>query len=149
MSVNLKLSQMDHLVCLDQGAKELENLINGQKSMILRGADEVKVPYGNVKEGDILYFINSLFEQEVTARGVVTCVFNSGKLSVEESFETIIRNQDRLQLPDSQFESLAGKRYLVLIGLGNIQSIGPIRVDKGIVAGCDGWLPLTPDVSLR
>jgi hypothetical protein len=147
---------MDHLVCLDSGAHELENLIKGQKSMILRGADVVKVPHGDVTEGDILYFINSLFEHEVTARGVVTCVFNSGKLSLEESYETIIRNQDRLQLPDKQFESLAGKRYLVLIGLDNIQSIEPFRIDKSIFAGFDDWLQvgdintvLTTDVSLR
>jgi hypothetical protein len=147
---------MDHLVCLDAGAKELENLINGRKSMILRGADVVKVPHGNVKEGDRLYFINSSFTQEVTARGVVNCVFNSGKLSLEESYETIIRYQDRLQLPDRQFESMAGKRYLVLIGLDDIQSIEPFMVDKSIFAGFDDWLPvgdintvLTPDASLR
>ena len=133
---------MDHLVCLDAGAKELENLINGKKSMILRGADIIKVPHGSVKKGDILFFINDSYEKEVKARGVVTCVFNSGKLSVEESFETIIRNQDRLQLPDRQFESLAGKRYLVLIGLDNIESIEPFRVDNASFADSDDWHPV-------
>ena len=132
---------MDHIVCLDAGAKELENLINGQKSMILRGDDLINVPHGEVKEGDILYFINSSLGQEVTARAVVTSVYNSGKLSVEESFETIIRNQDKLQLPDRQFESLAGKKYLVLIVLDNIEYIEPFCVDKAIIADYDGWLP--------
>jgi hypothetical protein len=133
---------MDHIVCLDAGAKELENLINGQKSMILRGADIIKVPHGSVKQGDVLYFIKCSYEKEVMARGVVTCVFNSGKLSVEESFETIIRNQDRLQLPDRQFESFAGKKYLVLIGLDKIESIEPFRVDKAIFADSDDWYPV-------
>ena len=50
---------MDHVVYLDAGAKELENLVNGNKAMILRGADERKLPHGNVNEGDMLYFINN------------------------------------------------------------------------------------------
>jgi hypothetical protein len=147
---------MDHLVCLEADAKELENLINRKKSMILRGADVIKVPHSSVEEGDVLYLINSSFEQEVTARGVVTCVVNSGKLSLEESYEMIIRNQDRLQLPDLQFERIAGKRYLIMISLDNIERIVPFRVDKSLFAGFDDWLPvgdintvLTPDASFR
>jgi hypothetical protein len=133
---------MDHLVCLDAGVKELESLLNGQKSMILRGADTIEVPYGSVKQGDILYFITSSCKNEVTARGVVTCVYNSGKLSVEESYETIIRNQDKLQLPDRQFESFAGRRYLVLIGLDSIEGIDPFRIDQTIFTGSDDWYPV-------
>ncbi len=51
---------MDHVVCLDEGANELENLVKGNKSMILRGSDVKDLPYGNVYEGDTLYFISSL-----------------------------------------------------------------------------------------
>jgi hypothetical protein len=138
---------MDHLVFLDTGARELENLVNGQKSMILRGADIIKVPHGSVKQGDILYFINGSREKEVTARGVVTCVFNSVKLSVEESYETIIRNQDKLQLPDGQFESFAGKRYLVLIGVDNIESVKPFTIDQAVFNGSDDWYSVG-DISL-
>ena len=121
LSINLKPQTMDHVVCLDAGAKELENLINGNKSMILRGADERDLPYGSVKEGDILYFISCIGDGEVKARGIVSSVYNSERLSVEESFETIIRNQDKLQLPDKQFERWAGKKYLVLIGIEDIE----------------------------
>jgi hypothetical protein len=96
---------MDHVVCLDAGAKELENLINGNKSMIIRGSDERDLPYRSVKEGDNLYFMSCIGDGEVKARGIVSYAFNSERLSVEASFETIIRNQDKLQLPDQQFES--------------------------------------------
>ena len=130
---------MDHIVCLDAGALELENLVSGHKSMILRGEDIIQLPYGSVKDGDILYFVNNLFESEVLAKGKVTSVFNSGRLSVEESFETIIRNQDKLQLPDRQFERMAGKRYLVLIGVSMIEKIEPFRVDKAIFLISDDW----------
>jgi hypothetical protein len=133
---------MDHVVCLDAGANELENLVSGNKSMILRGADVNNFPYGSVNEGDTLYFISSTGEGEVKARGIVSYVFNSERLTVEESFETIIRNQDKLQLPDKQFEKWAGKRYLVLIGINYIEEIEPFRIDRTRFAIPDDWLPI-------
>jgi hypothetical protein len=133
---------MDHLVCLDAGAKELENLIEGNKSMILRGSDEIKVPHGSVNEGDILYFIDGSYERVIRARAVVSSVFNSGRLSVEESFETIIRNQDKLQLPDKLFETFAGKKYLVLIGVNKIETIEPFIVDTTALNESDNWVAL-------
>ncbi len=131
---------MDHVVCLDAIASELENLVNGNKSMILRSSDAMVLPYGSVHKGDILYFINSDGDGEVKARGIVSYVFNSGKLSVEESFETIIRNQDKLQLPDKQFEKWAGKRYLVLIGVDDIEVIEPIIIDLTRFTFSPDWL---------
>ncbi len=79
---------------------------------------------------------------EVRARGTVSSVFNSEKLTVEESFETIIRNQDKLQLPDKQFERWAGKKYLVLIEIGDIQEIEPFSIDKTRFSFPDDWLPV-------
>ena len=133
---------MDHVVYLDTKAKELENLVMGNKSMIVRGAAGRKIPHGRVNVGDVLYFINKNGEGKIKARGVVSSVFNSDKLSVEESFETIIKNQDKLQLPDKQFEKLAGKRYLVLIGLENIEMIEPFMLNKSIFANMDDWIPV-------
>jgi hypothetical protein len=131
---------MDHVVFLDGHAKELENLIQGNKSMIMRGASGRKLPYGRVNEGDILYFVKNRRESEITARGVVSTVFTSGELSREESFETIIRNQDKLQLPDRQFEKYAGKRYLVLIGVNDIHRVAPFRISSCALEVNDDWI---------
>jgi hypothetical protein len=110
--------------------------------MIIRGASGRKLPHGRVNEGDILYFINNNGEGEVKAMGIVRSVLNSDRLSIEESYETIIRNQDKLQLPDKQFEKFAGKRYLVLIGLDKIKVIDPFQIDKKRFTGTDDWLPV-------
>jgi hypothetical protein len=133
---------MDHIVYVDAKAKELENLINGNKSMIIRGAAGRKVPHGIVNEGDVLYFIRNNGDGAVKARGVVSSVLNSEQLSVEESFETIIKNQDRLQLPDKQFDKLAGKKYLVLIGLKEVEKVDPFRFDKSNFINMDDWIPV-------
>jgi hypothetical protein len=133
---------MDHVVYLDAKFNELENLVKGNKSMIIRGAEGRKLPHGRVNEGDILYFIKNNGDGEIKAMGVVSSVYNSDRLSVEESFETIIRNQDKLQLPDTQFTKLAGKRYLVLIGLDEIKEVEPFRIDKSNFTNMDDWLPV-------
>jgi hypothetical protein len=140
--VNLKQNKMDHVVYLDAKARELENLILGNKSMIIRGASGRKLPHGRVNEGDVLYFINNIGEGEVKARGVVSSVYNSEELSKEESFETIINHQDKLQLPDKQFEKLAGKRYLILIGMEGIEEIEPFRIDKSSFTNVADWIPV-------
>lgn len=131
---------MDHVVYLDWRSRELENLVKGNKSMIIRGASGRKLPYGRVSEGDVLYFVNNNGEGEIKASGVVSSVLNTEKLSVEESYETIINHQDRLQLPDKQFEQIAGKRYLVLIGLTDIKPVKPLRIDKSSFPNTDDWI---------
>jgi hypothetical protein len=133
---------MDHIVCLDNKTRELENLLEGNKSMIIRGAGEKKFPYGNVSKGDFLYFITNNGENEIKARGIVSCVLNFEKLTAEESFETIIRHQDKLQLPDEQFERLAGKSCLVLIGLNDIEVIKPIMLSDISFINADTLIPV-------
>lgn len=120
---------MDHLVFLDAKYNELDNLLLGIKTMIIRGAHSLKIPFGRVNEGDKLYFVNNKCEGEVMARGTVSSVYCSGMLTVEESFETIIKNQDKLQLPDNQFEKIAGSRYLLLVGVDNAEKITPLRIE--------------------
>lgn len=133
---------MDHIVCLDARGTEIENLVNGVKSMIIRGAEERKIPQGSVNEGDVLYFVNNNGEGEVKARGVVSSVLNFERLTVEESFETVIRHQDKLQLPDNQFEKVAGKSYLVLVDLNEIDKVIPFRIDNTCFAGMNDWIPV-------
>jgi hypothetical protein len=133
---------MDHVVYVDAKAGEMEDLVTGIKSMIIRGAEGRKLPHGRVNQGDTLYFIKNNGEGKVKARGVVTSVINSEKLTVEESFETIIRYQDRLQLPDKQFDRIAGKRYLVLIGIDDIEEVQPFSIDKSGFTNMDDWIPV-------
>lgn len=133
---------MDHVVFLDYKSKELESLIKGLKSMIVCGANAIGFPSGGVNEGDVLYFINNNGEREVRASGVVSNVSYHNKLSKEESFETIIRHQDKLQLPDRQFYKWAGKSSLVLVDLDDIHEIEPLQIIEYNPTNINGWLPV-------
>jgi hypothetical protein len=131
--------EMDHIVTLNSEAHEIENLLQGTKSMIIHGSDVKCYPYGLVSEGDVLYFVSSNRSSEVKAKAVASSVYNSCLLSVEESFEMIIRNQDKLVLPDDLFYNYAGKKYLVLIGLSNIEKVKPFRINRITSKKKDEW----------
>lgn len=131
---------MDHLVTLDSGAKEIENLLEGTKSMIIHGADFICNPYGMVKKGDVLYLVEDNSCEKVKAKAVVSYVYNSFRLSVPESFEIIIRNQDKLVLPDNLFYKYAGKKYIVLIGLRDIEEVNPLSMVRSDLSYANEWV---------
>jgi hypothetical protein len=130
---------MDHIVCLDAGTMELENMLNGTKSMILRGNDQSGYHYRNVVEGDSLWFMNGRDTGDIKAKAVVSAVYITEKLSVEESYKLIIRNQDKLQLQDNQFYAVAGKPYLALISLTKIEAVEPFRPGNPDPGINDDW----------
>ena len=133
---------MDHVVYLDSAAKELDLLLSGQKTMIIRGATGRKLPYGRVSQADVLYFINNNAEGLVRASARVTSVLNSDKLSEEESARLVDQYQPKLQLSKKQYERWAGKRYLVLIEIGQVESLAPFKIDKSGYGNMDDWLPV-------
>jgi hypothetical protein len=133
---------MDHVVYLDAKAGELELLISGEKCMIIRGAAGRKLPYGRVDPGDMLYFINNNAEGVVRAKAVVTSVFNSEKMTPEESQQLVKDNQDKLRLSPQQIKRWAGKRYLVLIEVDQFEEISPFEIDKSDYGNMDDWLPV-------
>lgn len=135
-------NKMDHIVYLDARANELEKLLDGSKTMIVRGATGRKLPYGRVDEGDILYFINNNAEGIVKAKGIVSSVFNSDKMSTEESIALVKKYQGKLQLTENQFKKWAGKRYIVLIGLKKIEEVKSFAIDKSDYGNMDDWLPI-------
>jgi hypothetical protein len=133
---------MDHVVYLDAYAKELELLLSNKKTMIIRGATGRKMPYGRVNQGDILYFINNNAEGIILAKANVVNVINSDKLSESESTQLIDEQQEYLQLTKKQHDRWAGKRYLVLIEISEVEKVEPFRIDKSKFGNMDDWLPV-------
>jgi len=133
---------MDHVVYLDTKANELEKLLNGTKKMIIRGATGRKLPYGKVFEGDHLFFINNNGEGKIKAFGKVSMVFNSDKMTEEESKNLVKRYEKELRLTETQINRWGGKRYLVLISVVDVKSINPFEIDKSKYGNMDDWLPV-------
>jgi hypothetical protein len=133
---------MDHVVYLDASAKELDLLLSGQKTMIIRGAAGRKLPYGRVNQDDILYFINNNAEGLILAKAIVKSVFNSDKLTETESISLVEKHQEKLQLSKRQQARWGGKRYLVLIEVSDAKKVEPFQIDKSEYGNMDDWLPV-------
>jgi hypothetical protein len=133
---------MDHIVYLDASAKELDLLLSGKKTMIIRGATGRKMPYGRVNQDDILYFINNNAEGLILAKARVESVFNSDKLTEAESVRWVEKHQDKLQLSQKQEARWGGKRYLVLIEVMDVKNVEPFQIDKSDFGNMDDWLPV-------
>ena len=100
------------------------------------------MPYGRVNPGDMLYLINNNAEGVIKAKAIVTDVFTSEKMTREESIALVEKNQDKLYLTDHQFKRWAGKRYLVLIEVGQVTKVTPFQIDKSDYGNMDDWLPV-------
>lgn len=133
---------MEHVVYLDAQAKELENLLSGSKTMIIRGATGRKLPHGRVDKGDMLYFINNNAEGMVRAKAKVKSAFHSGKMTEGESRVLVEKNQSKLRLTDKQMKRWAGKRYIVLVEVASVEEIPLFAIDKSNYGNMDDWLPV-------
>ncbi len=131
---------MDHVVYVDHKEKEMDRLLSKQQTMIIRGAAGRKLPHGRVNVGDSLYFINNNGEGIVKAVGKVKSVYNSEKMTEEESKSLVNKNISKLQLSEKQFSRWAGKRYLVLVEVEDVKEVEPFNLDKSKYGNMDDWL---------
>lgn len=140
---------MDHIGYLDAQAKELENLLSGHKTMIIRGATGRKLPQGRVHADDVLYFINNNAEGIVRARANVERAFHSERMAEDESRALVEKDQPRVRLTDRQMNRWAGKRYIVLVEVDDMKEIPTFAIDKSNYGNMDDWLVVEKIESVR
>lgn len=133
---------MDHIVYVDAKEKELDQLVHGGKSMVIRGAAGRKLPYGRVSVSDVLWFIENNGDGLVKARAEVKHVIHSDRLSPEESQRMIMEHQSKLRLTPDQLKRWTGKRYLVLIEVEKPQPCEAFAIDRREYGNMDDWLPV-------
>ncbi|WP_055667527.1 hypothetical protein [Desnuesiella massiliensis] len=129
---------MEHLVYCDAKAKVLNKILNGTKTMIIRGAAGRKLPHGRVFEGESLYFIENNGDGLIKAKAVVKSVFNSEKMTEDESKEVVAKNQDKLNLTEAQIKRWAGKKVLCLIEIKDAEAIEPLKFSRQ--NNMDDWI---------
>lgn len=127
---------MVHLVYCDNKSKELDKIITGNKTMVIRGAAGRKIPHSRVFKDEILYFMEK-GTKKITAKAKVIDVLNFVKLSDEEITKTIETNNHKLELTDKQKERWH-KKCLCLVEFNNVEVIEPLDFDHQ--NNMDDWL---------
>ena len=131
---------MVHLVYCDNAGKReekvLDKILNGTKTMAIRGAAGRKIPHSRVFEGDSLYFIEKGSGQ-ISATATVSSVQNYVKLTEDEINKTIEENQEKLNLTQKQKDRWH-KKCLCLVEFRDVKKITPLDFDHQ--GNMDDWL---------
>lgn len=127
---------MVHLVYCDGKSKELEKIISGEKTMIIRGAAGRKIPHSRVFKDEMLYFMEK-GTKKITAKACVKEVQNFVKLTDDEITKTIKDNNNKLLLTETQKQRWH-KKCLCLVEFFNVEVIEPLDFDHQ--GNMDDWL---------
>ncbi len=140
-----KEGNAQHLVYLSSEGKELEKLINKTKTMIIRGAAGKKSPLGGrAKDNDLAYFVETGGDMIITYRGIISKVIESDKMTPVESIDFIRRYEKELNLSKKQFERWAGKKFLAVYEISNLEEITPFKYNRE--NNMDDWI-ITDDIN--
>ena len=133
---------MVHLVYCDstgkRGERELDKIISGIKTMVVRGAAGRKIPHSRVFEGEILYFLEK-GTAKISVTASVKSVQNYVKLTDAEITQVLENNQTKLTLSENQ-KARWHKKCLCLVEFENLETIDPL--DFHHQSNMDDWLIL-------
>lgn len=140
-----KEGRAEHLVYLNNKAKELEKLINEEKTMIIRGAAGKKVPLGGrAKVDDIVYFVETGGGMLITHRGIISKVIESEKMTKEESISFVDKYEKELNLSKEQYKRWAGKKFLAVFEIDKLEAVEPFKYNRE--SNMDDWI-ITDDIN--
>ena len=129
----------EHLVYLNKEGKELQKLLAGEKNAIIRGAAGRKSPLGGrAKVGDRVYFVETGGDLLVTHRGMIENVIETEKMTPEESQQFVEQHQTELNLSKKQMERWAGKKFLAIYRIAELEAIEPFTYQRG--KNMDDWV---------
>jgi hypothetical protein len=127
---------MVHVVYCDNKEKVLDKILNGSKTMIIRGASGRKIPHSRVFNNEELYFIEK-GTGIISAKAIVKNVQNYIKLSDEEIIQIIDKNNLKLNLSKTEKQRWH-KKCLCLVEFDKLEKINPMKLDHQ--SNMDDWL---------
>lgn len=127
---------MVHLVYCDDKEKVLGKILNGTKTMIVRGAAGRKIPHSRVFADETLYFMKK-GTGKISATATVVNVQNYVKLTEDEILKVLEDNQGMLNLSSKQKERWH-KKCLCLVEFKDVKEIAPLEFDHQ--GNMDDWL---------
>jgi Zn-dependent M16 (insulinase) family peptidase len=129
---------MVHLVYCDDKEEVLKKILDGNKTMIIRGAAGRKIPHSRVFADETLYFIEK-GTGKISAKAVVVSVQNYVKLTEDEITKVIADNQKFLNLSSKQAVRWH-KKCLCLVEFKDVEEIAPLDFVRQ--SNMDDWLIL-------
>ena len=131
---------MNHLVFLDTRAGELEKILSGTKSMVVKEFDPARSAGQPVRPGDSLYFLRNNDECTLRVKATAVRVLSFTNNSDEDLTHTLKEMQPKLQLTEDQYNHWSAKKQILLVEFGSAQKIGVVHVAANKIRDKSGWI---------
>jgi hypothetical protein len=131
---------MNYLVFLDTRTSELEKVLSGVKSMVLKEFDPTQPPMYPVKPGDSLYFLRNNDECDLQVKATVVRVLFFTKKLNEDLSHTLKEMQPKLQLNEDQYNYWSVKKQALLVEFESARKIGMIQVSLNKITKGGDWI---------
>ena len=132
---------MNHLVFLDRRAGELEKILSGIKTMLIKEFDPAQSAVRPVQPGDSLYFLRDKDDCALRVKATVVRVLHYTNRLNEDLSHTLKEMQPRLQLNEDQYNHWSAKQQVLLVEFGSAQKIGVIQVASNEINDRSDWIP--------
>ena len=132
---------MNHLVFLDRRAGELEKILSGVKTMLVKDFDPAQTTAHSIRPGEKLYFLRDRDECELQVAATVVRVLPV-KNDLGEDLPQILKEmQPRLQLTEDQYNFWSIKKQVLLVEFEVAHKIGVIQIASNQILDRTDWIP--------
>jgi hypothetical protein len=128
---------MNHLVLLNTRASELEKILSGVKSMLVKEFDPAAHP---VNPGDSLYFLRDNDDCALRVKATVVRVLSLTDITAEDLSHTLKEQQPRLQLTEAQYNTWSVKKQVQLVEFDCAHKVEVIYVVAPNISDRSDWM---------
>jgi hypothetical protein len=130
---------MNHLVLLDTRAGELEKILSGTKSMVVKAFEPARTA-GQVNPGDSLYFLRNKDDYSVRMKATVIRVLPFINDVDEDPSHILKEMQPRLQLTEDQYNYWSTQKQVLLVEFDCAHKISVIRIAPDKITARSDWI---------
>ncbi|NJD60284.1 MAG: hypothetical protein C3F13_11070 [Anaerolineales bacterium] len=131
---------MNYLVILDADAGELEKILSGVKSMVIKESKSADTSGMPLLLGDNLYFLRNNAERDIRVKATIKSIQVVSSGSAEDISHQLKEMQPKLQLTEAQFMYWCTKKQVLLVEFECAQKIGMIHLDLDEIKGQSDWI---------
>lgn len=138
---------MNHLVFLDARAGELEKILSGVKTMLVKEFDPAHTPVHPVNPGDSLYFLRNTDEWALRVKATIIRALFFVNGPHEDLSHSLKEMQPRLQLTEDQFNYWSARKQALFIEFETAHKIPVIRIAPDKIKDRTEWIAIE-DINL-
>lgn len=131
---------MNYLVILDTQAGELEKILSGVKTMVVKEFDPARDAGQGVSLGDSLYFLRNTDECAPRVKATVVRVLPLIDSLTEDLSNILKEMQPKLQLTEDQYNYWSAKKQVLLVEINTAHKVAAIQITPDKVSDRSDWI---------